>query len=47
MTDHIARHAAPKTLVEGQRLDQPAFHLLCKAMPAGSRAETIERMAYQ
>ncbi len=28
-------------LVEGQRLDQPTFHRLYKAMPPGTRAELI------
>jgi hypothetical protein len=28
MTERIATHAAPRTLVEGQRLDQPTFHAL-------------------
>ena len=47
MTDRIAMHAAPKTLVEGQRLDQPTFHTLYQAMPPGSRAELIDGVAYQ
>jgi hypothetical protein len=42
MSDHIATHAAPKTLVEGQRLDQPTFHALYEAMPPGIRAELID-----
>jgi Uma2 family endonuclease len=29
-------------LVEGQRLDQPAFHALYEAMPPGTRAELID-----
>ena len=32
---------APQSLVAGQRLDQPTFHALCKAMPPGTRAELI------
>jgi hypothetical protein len=47
MTDRIVLHAAPETLVEGQRVDQPTFHMLCKAMPPGTRAEPIDRMTYQ
>ena len=31
----------PPTLVEGQRLDQPTFHALYEAMPAGTCAELI------
>jgi Uma2 family endonuclease len=31
----------PRTLVEGQRLDQPTFHALYEAMPPGTRAELI------
>ena len=31
----------PKSLVEGQRLDQPTFHALYEAMPPGTRAELI------
>ncbi|MFI5455570.1 MAG: Uma2 family endonuclease [Isosphaerales bacterium] len=30
-----------RMLVEGQRLDQPAFHALYEAMPPGTRAELI------
>jgi Uma2 family endonuclease len=42
MTERVATHAAPKTLVEGQRLDQPTFHALYEAMPPGTRAELID-----
>ncbi|MFI5459734.1 MAG: hypothetical protein ACHRXM_30280 [Isosphaerales bacterium] len=31
----------PRTLVEGQRLDQPTFHALYEAMPPGTQAELI------
>lgn len=31
----------PRTLVEGQRLDQPTFHKLYEAMPPDTRAELI------
>ncbi len=31
----------PRTLVEGQRLDQPTFHAIYEAMPPGTRAELI------
>jgi hypothetical protein len=33
--------APPRTLVEGQRLDQRTFHALYEAMPPGTRAELI------
>ena len=46
MTEHIATHATPKTLVEGQRLDQPTFHALYQAMPAGTRAELIDGVVH-
>ncbi len=46
MTNHIAMHAAPKTLVEGQRLDQPTFHSLYEAMPPGTRAELIDGVVH-
>jgi Putative restriction endonuclease len=46
MTDHIATHTAPKTLVEGQRLDQPTFHALYQAMPPGTRAELIDGVVH-
>ncbi len=36
----------PRTLVEGQRLDQPAFHALYEAMPPGTRAELIDGVVY-
>jgi Putative restriction endonuclease len=38
--------AAPRTLVEGQRLDQPTFHALYEAMPPGTRAELIDGVVY-
>jgi hypothetical protein len=47
MTDHIAHHATPKTPVEGQRLDQPAFYVLCKPIPPETRAELIAGVACQ
>ncbi len=46
MSDPIATHAAPKTLVEGQRLDQPTFHALYEAMPTGTRAELIDGVVH-
>ena len=46
MTERIAMHAAPKTLVEGQRLDQPTFHALYEAMPPGTRAELIDGVVH-
>jgi Uma2 family endonuclease len=36
----------PRTLVEGQRLDQPTFHALYEAMPPGTRAELIDGVVY-
>jgi Uma2 family endonuclease len=36
----------PKTLVEGQRLDQPTFHALYQAMPPNTRAELIDGVVY-
>ncbi len=38
--------SAPSSLVEGQRLDQPTFHALYEAMPAGTRAELIDGVVY-
>jgi hypothetical protein len=42
MPDRTTMKAAPRTLVEGQRLDQPTFHALYEAMPPGTRAELID-----
>ena len=46
-------HVAPpagfdraRTLVEGQRLDQPTFHSLYEAMPPETRAELIDGVVY-
>jgi hypothetical protein len=36
----------PRTLIEGQRLDQPAFHALYEAMPPGTRAELINGVVH-
>ena len=36
----------PRTLVAGQRLDQPTFHALYEAMPPGTRAELIDGVVY-
>jgi hypothetical protein len=33
-------------LVEGQRLDQPAFHALYETMPLGTRAELIDGVVF-
>jgi Uma2 family endonuclease len=41
MSDHPRTVDAPWALIEGQRLDQPTFHSLYQAMPAGTRAELI------
>jgi Uma2 family endonuclease len=35
-----------RTLVEGQRLDQPTFHALYQAMPPETRAELINGVVY-
>ena len=37
---------SPRTLVEGQRLDQPTFHALYEAMSPGTRAELIDGVVY-
>ena len=36
----------PRTLVEGQHLDQPTFHFLYEATPPGTRAELINGVVY-
>jgi Uma2 family endonuclease len=36
----------PRTLIEGQRLDQPTFHALYEAMPPGTRAELINGVVH-
>ncbi len=36
----------PRTLIEGQRLDQAAFHSLYQAMPPGTRAELINGVVF-
>ena len=46
MPDRTTMRAAPSTLVEGQRLDQPTFHALYEAMPPGTRAELIDGVVY-
>jgi hypothetical protein len=46
MPDRVTMSAAPKALVEGQRLDQPTFHALYEAMPPGTRAELIDGVVY-
>jgi Uma2 family endonuclease len=46
MTDRTSTNASPKLLVEGQRLDQPAFHALYEGMPPGTRAELIDGVVY-
>jgi len=46
MPDRTTMKAAPSTLVEGQRLDQPTFHALYEAMPSGTRAELIDGVVY-
>jgi Uma2 family endonuclease len=46
MPDRATTKTAPRTLVEGQRLDQPTFHALYEAMPPGTRAELIDGVVY-
>ena len=46
MPDRSSMSAAPDSLVEGQRLDQPTFHALYQAMPPGTRAELIDGVVY-
>jgi Uma2 family endonuclease len=41
MTERTQLIDLPKTLVEGEYLDQPTFHALYEAMPPGTRAELI------
>jgi Uma2 family endonuclease len=46
MSESTRTAAPPRTLVEGQRLDQPTFHALYQAMPPGFRAELIDGVVY-
>jgi Uma2 family endonuclease len=46
MPDRTTLKAAPSTLVEGLRLDQPTFHALYEAMSPGTRAELIDGVVY-
>jgi len=46
MSDRMTTSAAPKLLVEGQRLDQPTFHALYEAMPPATRAELIDGVVH-
>jgi hypothetical protein len=46
MPDLTAIVGASRTLIEGQRLDQPTFHALYEAMPAGTRAELINGVVF-
>jgi Uma2 family endonuclease len=46
MSDRARTIAMPKTLVEGQRLDQPTFHAIYEAMPPGTRAELIDGVVF-
>jgi Uma2 family endonuclease len=41
MPDPTKVMGLPRTLVEGEHLDQPTFHALYEAMPPGTRAELI------
>ncbi len=46
MTGRTTLVDLPRTLVEGQRLDQPTFHALYEAMPPGTRAELINGVVF-
>jgi Uma2 family endonuclease len=46
MSESTLMDDPPRTLVEGQRLDQPTFHALYEAMPPGTRAELIDGVVY-
>jgi Uma2 family endonuclease len=46
MSDGTKVADSPRTLIEGQRLDQRTFHALYEAMPAGTRAELIDGVVY-
>jgi Putative restriction endonuclease len=46
MPDRMTKIAVPDTLVDGQRLDQPTFHTIYQAMPAGTRAELIDGVVH-
>jgi len=46
MTERTTVVDLPRTLVEGQRLDQPTFHALYEAMPPGTRAELINGVVF-
>src|SRR5271157_4171846 len=37
---------SPVMLIEGQRLDQPAFHALYEATPPGTRVELVGGVVY-
>jgi len=46
MSGRTTTLGTPRTLVEGERLDQPTFHALYEAMPPGTRAELIDGVVY-
>jgi Uma2 family endonuclease len=46
MSDRTTVVDLPRTLVEGQRLDQPTFHAIYEAMPPGTRAELINGVVF-
>lgn len=46
MPGRMTTSAEPRRLVEGQRLDQPTFHALYKAMPPATRAELIDGVVH-
>jgi len=46
MSERYPVAAPPRTLIEGQRIDQPTFHALYEVMPRGTRAELIDGVVY-
>jgi hypothetical protein len=46
MSDISRTVESPRALLEGQRLDQSAFHDLYESMPPGTRAELIDGVVY-
>jgi hypothetical protein len=46
MSEHTSVADPPRTLVEGQHLDQPTFHALYEMMPPGTRAELINGVVF-
>ncbi len=46
MSERTTLFNPPRTLVEGQQLDQPTFHALYESMPPGTRAELINGVVH-